>query len=37
MAIFWMDCSDLNLVIKMIKEKDTEIAEVTKDVSHLQT
>lgn len=32
-----MDCSDLNLVIKMIKEKDTEIAEVTKDVSHLQT
>lgn len=30
-------CGDLNLVIKMIKEKDAEIAEVTKDVSNLQT
>ena len=28
---------DMNLVVKMIKEKDAEISEVTKDVSNLQT
>ena len=36
MVLIYVQCSDYDLVFKMIKEKDAEIREVTRDVSDLQ-